>query len=60
MRGFSVFPLDLWLDYISSETCMKGGDPTRVTSLHWRAMKTLTGAHTAHFVSKYSLLTLKS
>ncbi|CAI8030285.1 U3 small nucleolar RNA-associated protein 6 homolog [Geodia barretti] len=51
---------DLWLDYITSETGLKGGDPTRVGSLHWKAMKTLNGAHTADFVSKYSLLHLNS
>ena len=49
---------DIWLDYIRSETRLPGGDVTRVGHLHWRAMRTLSGVHTADFVAKYSILQL--
>lgn len=49
---------DIWLDYIKSEACLPGGDVTKVGQLHWKAMKTLSGEHTADFVARYSVLQL--
>lgn len=46
---------DLWLDYITSELHIPSGDVTRVSQLHWRAIKTLSATHTAEFISKITL-----